>query len=82
MGVTLSDTENTLVTSLLLRRQFISEELRREQAKIDDALGKVIADIRIRAELPEGRYQLMQQEGGNFSLVEAPSDLGMVPKEG
>ena len=86
MGTVLTDTENTLVISLLVRQQLIAEELQKEQNKINDALGKVITDVRIRADLPEGQYQLVQQEVGSYRLVEVPLEpgteyLGDTPKD-
>ena len=81
VGVALSDTENTLVTSLLIRRQVITEELQKELTKVNSALEKVVNDIRVKAELTEGRYQLIQQENGNFRLVEMSEELCTKPEE-
>ena len=82
IGVALSDVENTLVASLLVRRQLIVDELQKEQAKVEAALKKVMDDVQIKAGL-EGRQQLIQQEAGKFRLVVAPEqeELGVAPKD-
>ena len=80
-GVALSDVENTLVASLLIRRQVIVDELKKEQTKIEEALRKVMEDIQEKAGL-EGKYQLIQQENSQFRLIAILEDeLGVEPKE-
>jgi len=82
IGVALSEVENTLVNSLLVRRQLIVDELQKEQAKVEEALRKIIMDKQEKEGL-SGRQQLVQQEAGKFRLIEAPpeEELGIEPKE-